>query len=177
MTQKPKRSTLLTVLCILTFIGSVYGIGNGVFTYVSADKMENVKTELEKARKEMKDDVAKDENKTDGDKRAEKIAGRFMEEASTMLTKENLQKQAFVAIGASILTLIGALLMWRLKAVGFGVYTLAKIIEVGAPFVIMGSGMLTGLSAAFQGFIALIFIVLYAFCLKEMRHNPAEVDV
>lgn len=177
MTNKPRRSTLLTVMCILTFIGSAYGIISGALTYATASKIDQVQAEMKKANIEMKEEMKKDTAKTETDRKVEGFFGKMMEEATDMMSKENLQKQAMITICASVLTLLGAMLMWNLKILGFGIYTIAKIIEVGTPFVLYGTGLATGIGGAFAGFFALIFIVLYAFCIKEMRAQPEQPNI
>jgi len=177
MKVKPQRSTLLTVLCILTFVGSAYGIISAVIGLASASKVESFQAEMDRAKAEMKEDFKKDSTKNKNDKEAEKLAGKIFDEAAPMITKEGLQKQSYISIGACILTLIGALLMFQLKLPGFGVYVAGKLIEISAPLLLFGAGLVTGIQTALTAFIGLIFIVLYAFCIKEMRPAREEMDI
>ena len=179
MTVKPQRSTLLTVLCILSFIGGALGIVTGAINFASASKVESMKIEMDKQRAEMKEDFRKDSTGTKSaqDKKVEQLAGRFIDDAAQMMNKETIQKQAYIKIGASILTLLGAILMFQLKSVGFYTYLAGVIIEIAAPLLLFGATLITGFSAITSGFISLIFVVLYAFCLKEMRPVKEEMEI
>jgi hypothetical protein len=69
----------------------------------------------------------------------------------------------------TIAGLLGVWMMWNLRKQGFYIYTLASIAGLAVPFIFLGGGLITLLAVGFGGFIALVFIILYALNLKHMR--------
>ncbi|HMP92684.1 MAG TPA: hypothetical protein PKD90_07425, partial [Phnomibacter sp.] len=59
---------------------------------------------------------------------------------------------------------------------GFYLYVAGCLAEVGIPFAVLKVGFLLGISTAVGGFFSLIFIVLYAFCIKELRPVKANIE-
>lgn len=153
------RPAFLTVLCVLTFIGSSWGIISGTFSYLTAD------TASELTKVSMQDTQDK-LNAAGGSKLAEKI----MADAQASTTSENLKKVGLTSIVASVLTLLGAILMFGLKKAGFWLYLLGTIISIVMPIVIYGAGnfvsMITVIIAAATG---IVFVILYGLNLKHLR--------
>jgi len=161
----PARPVFLKVLCILTFIGSSYGIINSAITYFKADDISNIVTQV---KTKMNDDI-KRKNARNPDKVI--FFNKIMNNASQISTPENLRKNA---IGNSItyaLCLLGAVLMWNLRRVGFYIYTLGTVISIILPFYLFGNNFLTNISAGFLGFIGLLFVIFYAMNLKSMNRG------
>jgi hypothetical protein len=93
-----------------------------------------------------------------------------MEEVAFANTNSNMRDNSFFSLVSNLLTLIGAVLMLRLKKNGFRLYVLGCIIGVIAPIIVFGNGNFLGLSyAMLSGFSSLLFILLYAFKLKYME--------
>jgi hypothetical protein len=68
------------------------------------------------------------------------------------------------------MTLGGALLMWQRRRTGFYLYVVGILASVATPIAIFGSGNFIAMLGAFiPGFFGLVFIVMYGFCLKEMK--------
>jgi hypothetical protein len=159
-----QRSTFLTVLCVLTFLGSAFGIFQGITAFVSADKMvtemnKNI-TEQEKATKEI------EQKKNDP---GSKFALKMIDSVKG-LTAEKLKQSSIASSLANVLTLLGALLMWRLNRKGFYLYVAGIIATVAAPFIIFGSGNIMAIfGSAIPAFFGVIFIAMYAFNLKDMK--------
>jgi len=157
----PQRPLFLKVLCILTFIGSGYGIINSVITYFNADKISNMvieaKGKINKDQKEAKNPDSKN------------MAGKIMNNMSLMSTPENLRRASIGTVATSILCLLGAILMWNLRRTGFYFYTLGTIISIILPFYMFGSNFVTNLSGGFLGFIGTLFVIFYAMNLKSMK--------
>jgi phage-related protein len=61
LNNKPQRPTFLTVLCILTFIGSAFGIFSGITNVMSASTaaalMDPIKTEMDKELNKAKESI------------------------------------------------------------------------------------------------------------------------
>ncbi len=164
----PVRSTFLTVLCVLTFIGSAYGIYQGITTIVSSGKMsEMMKNTVnnEKQAEQRKQMEAKND-------KGSKFGLKMMDSVKEMSDEKKLKQAGVVAIIGNLLTLGGAILMWRLNRVGFFVYLAGIVTWVGAPIVIYGPGaFLPMVIAAFSFFVGLLFVILYAMNLKDMRNT------
>ena len=160
----PQRPVFLKVLCMLTFIGSGYGIINSAVTYFKADTISKVFVDM---KGKVNEDLAKKKNKG----KPEKInfVNNVMNQTSEMSTPENLRKTAIGNVVTSILCLLGAVLMWHLKRAGFYVYTLGTIISIVLPFYMFGSNFVTNLSAGVMGFIGILFVIFYAMNLKSMK--------
>ena len=161
VTTKPVRPVLLTVLCILTFIGSGWGIVSGITSYLSADVTSDI------ARAAMQDAKDKIEDEANaGSKFAEKI----LSGTSEMLRPENLKKSALFSIVASVFTLLGGILMFGLKKAGFYSYVLGTILGIAGPFIAFGGGnFITILSSSFIAFIGIFFVILYGLNVKHLR--------
>jgi hypothetical protein len=162
-TLPPQRPVFLKVLCILTFIGSSYGIINSAITYFKADDISKIVTEV---KTKMNDDL-KRKNARNPDKVI--FFNKIMNNASQISTPENLRKNA---IGNSItytLCLLGAILMWNLRRIGFYIYTLGTIISIILPFYLFGSNFLTNISAGFLSFIGILFVIFYAMNIRSMK--------
>ena len=155
------RPTLLTVLCILTFIGSGWGIFGGITNYTSAETAVGITKDAMEEAKDKLEDQAKDE-------KSSKFLGKIMDSVTSGMSVENVKNSAIANIIASILTLIGAILMWGLNKKGFWLYVIGTFVAVLAPAFIIGGFM--GIAAAgFGGFIGVLFCVLYGINLKYMK--------
>ena len=160
----PLRPVVLTILCYLTLFASSYMMLSafaGVFDPEEVTKafnksLENWETVFGKT---LEADPA-------GKEQFEKA----MEEFSYANTRSNMRDYSFFSLVSNLLTLIGAVLMLRLKKNGFRLYVLGCIIGVISPMIVFGAGNLLGLSyAMFSGFSSVLFILLYGFKLKYME--------
>ena len=159
----PQRPTLLTVLCILTFIGSAWGVISNISSYMNADVSSQVAgTMLDSAKEEI--------SKESDNESATKMAEKVISGASAMLNPENIKKNALFSILANLLTLGGAFLMFQLKKIGFWVYLAGTGIAIVTPLVVYGPANLMSIGmTAVIGFFGVLFAVLYSINLKYMR--------
>lgn len=160
----PQRPTFLTVLCILTFIGSGYGLINGAITYFNAESISKVVVNV---KVKTADDINRNGKIKDTANAA--FRSKVMNSMSVISTPENLRKTALGNIVVSIICLIGAIIMWRLRRFGFYLYVLGTIIGVIIPFYLFGNNFLAAITSGFASFIGLIFIIFYAMNLKSMK--------
>ncbi len=149
----PKRPQFLTVLCILTFIGSALGLLGAIYGYFSA-----------KSSAAMMDTMGN----TPG---MEGMGGMMMGEVQATMRKaaENAFPNMIIGIVCSLLCLFGALQMWQLKKQGFYIYTVGEIAAPIAAFILGAGGMIGGIGAIFGVVIAIVWIVLYALNLKHLK--------
>lgn len=158
------RPTFITVLCILTFIGSGWGIFDSITDYLAADTAESAVGLVEDAMDEAMTDL-EDEDMTESQMDfVESLLGGITEN----LTAENIRRIAIGTLISCIITLIGGLMMWNLRKKGYYVYILGILIYVIVPAFVL-SGILGAAYAGFTGFIGFVFILLYGLNLKHMH--------
>lgn len=157
------RPTFITVLCILTFIGSGWGLIGGVIQYFSAEKQAQA---MVITKEKASADLQKNDSENSGSKMAEKMVNSM----TSAFTAENLKKAGLASILAAILCLGGAFMMWKLKKTGFYVYIAGTLVGIISPFLIYGgSNIMSIMSSVIVGFIGIIFVILYGVNLKYMR--------
>lgn len=165
-TEPEKRPSFLTWLCILTFIGSGWGIISGILSYTTAHKASRVFSENLHVRDSVvRNDTAKVTIRRNRFFSSGKIKGSF----SKMFKEDNIRKSAIGKLIAAILTLTGALLMWQSKRTGFYLYIAGTIVAIAVPFYLFGNDLVAVGASSFVNFFGLIFIALYALNLKSLK--------
>ena len=153
------RPTLLTVLCVLSFIGGGWAIISGIMTVLNPmGDVEKVQAQFEQAMEGM-DELGSDNPMAGLMEGAMEAALKAAENAVPM----SIANMVLAAIG-----LLGVWMMWNLRKTGFYLYTLASILALGVPFYFLGGGLLAMMSVGVGGFISLVFIILYGINLKHM---------
>ncbi|MCZ4694189.1 hypothetical protein DWB61_05215 [Ancylomarina euxinus] len=156
-----KRPTFITVLCILSLIGSGgFGLLQPLYQYVTFDKTYPDKlAQIEEGLERMED--------------AGMDSGFLYETAQNGLlilekTAENLGPMTATNILFALLSLLGIFLMFKLKKNGFYLYSAVNLFWMLVPlyFIGMEVGMMT---LGIGGFITILFIILYAVNLKHME--------
>jgi len=168
--EEHTRPTLLKVLCILTFIGSSWLILTQLWSYSTASKTAQM---ISSIRNVSQNDSANKDSSVQQQHATHKegffLGKKMMMSVSKMLTVENIRKTAIGTIMSAILTLIGAILMWRFKRSGFYLYIAGTIIGLSVPFYLYGANTMSVGISFFSGFFGLIFIALYALNIKSLR--------
>ena len=156
----PERPTFLKVLCILTFIGSGYVLLNSALTYFNADKISQMVVE---AKNTVNEDLKKNKN-------PEKI-GLMTKIMSNMITSpDDLRKKAAGDVVGALFCLSGAILMWKLKRIGFYLYVAGTLLGIAIPFYLFGNNITTVIAVGFASFIGILFIIFYAMNIKSMKY-------
>ena len=151
------RNTFLTVICILTFIGSGWGIASAIRSYALADYTATIGAGAMKNAQDMVD------KQTDAPGFVKQIMGSVIMD----MNPDFLRKLAIFKFISCLLTLSGALLMWNLNKVGFYLYIAGIIVLVIAPLTM---GKLVGvIGASITGSIGIAFIVMYSVNLNQMN--------
>jgi hypothetical protein len=158
--QRGVRSTFLMVICILTFIGSGYGIISSAAGYFLAA------TTGDTAREAMKNAQERiDQQDTPG------FIKQIMSSVAEGMSPEARKLTAILKLVSNLFTLFGALLMWNLRKIGFYLYIAGIALLMAAPFAM---GKVVGIvSGVFVGIIGIAFIIMYGFNLKDMN-KPAN---
>lgn len=160
-TAPAQRPTLLTIICILSFIGGLWGALDGLRTGFT----DKAQTDLAEARTIMEESMAQLQGQ------GSPFAQKLMEEGIAMSEKiaEHAKPLGITALVLSLLSLYGVWLMWNLRKQGFWYYTLAAILGVLVPLYFLGFSMVAVMGLGFGAFVSILFIVLYAVNLKHMH--------
>lgn len=149
------RSDFLTTLCILTFLGCAWGLIDNVTTIFRSEAVTEIRRDELAQRGNIPPEAAPSSSLYDGE------GGGYGPG-----DPDFVRKLAFGQLGYSLLTLIGAILMFNLRRVGWFVYVTGVVIGLVAPVALVG---FTALNATFGVFFSMIFAALYWLQLKEMR--------
>lgn len=155
-----KRPVFLTVICILTFVGSGITFLSSVFGLITQKTVAEMTVEMER----MQAVTGQSNAFING------LADHVVE-----LHKWTILGN-YLGLGSAILGLTGALLMWKLRKSGFFIYVVGQI----PPFVtlfgmygavkdipFMGFAMIIG--AIFSVLFSVGFVIMYGLNLKHMR--------
>ncbi len=148
--EAPKRPQFITVLCILTFIGSALAFFGAIWGYFS-----------------IKASAAMLENMGSADGDAFGMMSGMQE--TIIKAVENAVPNLIIGVVCSLLCLFGAIQMWKLKKTGFFIYSAGEIIPPISAFFLGGGGLIGGTGAVIGLLIAIVWIVLYAVNLKHMK--------
>lgn len=151
----PTRPAFIKVLCILSFIGTGVGLLSGLWGYWSNHQMAEGGGAVMNALGTMQGgDQAVDAM----NKMASALGIDYAKQAISSLTVGLL----------NIIVFAGAFLMWKLKKMGFFIYTLGQVVQIVVPFVVVG-GLLGGATGIMTAFFSIAFIIMYAVNLKHMH--------
>jgi hypothetical protein len=154
--EKPPRSTFLTVLCTLTFIGSGWSVLSNTFSLITHD--------IDKLVRQVE------------------ITSRLMEQGGTwwsymlsssvevlLVMAEHGKEILAFSLLLNLLSLAGAFEMFRLRRRGLLLYAVAQLL---APFILpcyAGFSWIVTAGFSLSVLFSLVFILLYASHLRQMR--------
>ncbi|MBC7887658.1 MAG: hypothetical protein H7Z13_07195 [Ferruginibacter sp.] len=162
--QTSARPLFLTVLCVITFIGSIAGIIINSKGYINANA-EVEKISSGKAKTQLKNLFSAGNTAIDEPVRI------------GHLNVENYKKYSIGCIASYILCLVGTILIFKLKRTGFYSFTLGTFFNLLTHFLLFGDhfgAMGISIVAAIAGFL---FVILYGMNLKYMEEVEEEEDV
>ena len=141
--EKPVRPTFLTVLCILTFIGSGWGLINNLFQLVMFTP-ERLVAQI----------------------------SSIMSSSLEVLQTTIMHGKAIYSLAAlcAVISLIGAFMMYKLKRNGFYLYAIAQIGQLFILPIYSGWNSVVLISMAMSGFLALVFIILYGLNYSKLKY-------
>lgn len=149
------RSEFLTLLCILTFLSCAWGLFDAVVSFAQTDAVAETALMPRKLTQEEKaaEPKAYFEDRASGDG---PVPG----------DPEQIQRLSIAQFGYSLLTLIGAVLMFNLRRVGFWVYVAGTLFGIVVPVALAG---FSALNTSFGVFFSVLFAGLYYLNLKDMK--------
>jgi hypothetical protein len=157
--QQAKRPVFLTVLCILTFVSCGLTFFSAIYGILTAGVQQRMFSMM---------------NRMPQNDEMPEIADRMM--LAMNKAQGWLLFGHYLSLGNVLFCLFGALLMWRLKKVGFYIYTFGQLLPLVTLFgmvsvfqnvPIMGTAMLIG--SIFTVVFSAAFVVMYGLNLKHMR--------
>jgi len=158
-----KRPIFLTVLCILTFVSCGLTFVTDVYGLLTAKQQQE---SLEKSLKVMDQLQSNDQ--------MPELFGTMTDGAAKMA--EWTTTAHYLSLGNVFICLAGALLMWRLRKMGYFIYIFGQILPfislVGMYSVVQDVPLLglgTIISGVFLGIFAIAFIIMYGVNVKHMR--------
>lgn len=157
-TEKLVRPTFLTVLCILTFIGSGWEFVSNLFS-LSTFSTESIVVQIQQ--------ITNLGGTQAGTSWLASLMNSSLEVLQTII-RHGKAIYSF-AILFSLMSLVGAFLMFRLKKLGFYLYVLAQLAALFVLPFYSGWSMVVVLSILGSGFISLVFIVLYAVNYNKLK--------
>lgn len=163
-----ERPVFITVLCIVSFVISALAFYSTAMNAIQANIFHNI------SKLEQSMDSAIARSTTDSiispqHKATENFAINMMRHTLSGMSSSNLYKSAIANFCYGLLTLLGTLLMWRLRKIGYWIYLLGIIISVTAPLVIYGTSNLIGLFTAIGlGMLGLVMMVLFTINKKHL---------
>jgi hypothetical protein len=151
----PKRPTFLTVLCILSFVGCAWGLISGISTYFTA-------------KSQIAATLTKDVGTVQGvDAKAVEATTNNIIQAMGIDPVKLSNGNLMIAL-LNVVILLGALMMWMLKKIGFYIYTVGQLAVLGVMFGYIG-GLVGGLGGIVAAILSAAFIIMYAVNLKAMK--------
>lgn len=155
----PKRPTFVTVLCILTWVGCGIGLIMNLLGGAVLGAASEIKSRTESVVDAMPTE-GMDPAAADAMKQASEAADSAMAAGSTVL---------IVNIVCILLCLVGSIMMWKLKKVGFYIYTVGELAPVAVSAILLGGSAFGGMMLFAGAIIPIVFVVLYGLNLKHMR--------
>jgi hypothetical protein len=156
-----KRPTFLTVLCILTFIGSGWGVLSQLFSLLFTNLVD-VSAQTEQLNTMM-------DNMESG-AGTSFLSGILSSSQEVMqATMMHAKSIAVISLVLSLLSLCGAILMFSLRRIGFYIYTVAQLLLLFVVPYFAGFSMIVVMGMLFSALFTVVFIILYALNLKAMR--------
>lgn len=158
--NSPVRPTFLLVICILTFIGSGWSVLSNLFSIFTSGMMDS-SLQMEQYSNMM--------GNIEGSASSSFLTG-FLNSSMEVLqaTAANAREIAVMQLVLSVISLLGAIMMFQLRRFGFYLYTAAQILALFVLPYFAGFSTLVVIGMLWSAFISLIFIILYAVNLRYM---------
>lgn len=158
--NSPVRPTFLLVICILTFIGSGWSVLSNLFSIFTSGMMDS-SLQMEQYSNMM--------GNIEGSGSSSFLTG-FLNSSMEVLqaTAAHAREIAVMQLVLSVISLLGAIMMFQLRRFGFYLYTAAQILALFVLPYFAGFSTLVVIGMLWSAFISLIFIILYAVNLRYM---------
>lgn len=159
--QPTERPSMLTVLCILSFINAVYNAFSNFISFAFYDKINNLLTQMregsgifEEMSEEMIDEM--------GD------SWTMMVDAASAAFSVG-RGYYFLEMALYVASFLGVLMMWRLQKKGFHVYAVSQILMLIATSIMVTAPLGTGFPFGPLFWTALFILMYYPHYKKAMK--------
>jgi hypothetical protein len=171
--QPKKRTTFITVLCILTFVGSGFSLFTNIYGYFTAKQSAEQMQLMQKMTQSDSAFAPRNGKATEKDslkaKKTDEVTKKVFKTFASSFTEDNIRKNSLGAIAAAILCLSGAVLMFMINKKGYFIYVAGTLLGIAIPLVLYGSNFVGIMGSVISGFFGLVFCILYGVNLKDMR--------
>lgn len=140
-TQQPKRSQLLTVLCILTFCMCGFSIVSGVIG-MFFNSVETMQQNIESIREINPETADQMENQL-----------IFMQENAYA------KIAPYLALLYTLISLLGAIMMWNKNYKGLYIYSIAEILPYTG-YIFMGKNSMSMMAGGMPGMESIMMVVI-----------------
>ena len=160
-TTSSERPTFLTIVCIISFVGLGWAIINNLFTLAFSSTGSWLYTLIQNGFEEALNEASM----------SDPGAVVFLENIFEGVLSVISHLPLFAAVGliCSVIALVGVIMMWGLKKIGFYLYTGAKIIMVILPMAVIGFNFISMMMAMGTFIGAALFILLYGLNFKHLK--------
>lgn len=155
-----ERPTFLTVLCIITFVVSGLFALSSIYSAITYSK----EAQIAASENTIEDLVEMSEQEGIGEGMDNIIS------AMEVFNQENLDNSAMIMtinVIGSLLSLLGAFLMYRLRKVGFHIYLSSKVLSL-VPILFFTLSVPVFLSYGIFLFFTIAFVIMYSRNVKYM---------
>lgn len=159
--NKLTRPTFLTVLCILTFIGSGWGILSQLFALLGSSLVDS-SAQIEQY------SAAIDSIEDSG---ASSFLSGLLSSSQEMLSAALIYAKqiALISLVLYLCSLFGAICMFKLRRIGFWIYAVAQVLMLFVTPCFTGFSLLVVSGMIVGALFTILFIVMYAVNLKYMH--------
>jgi hypothetical protein len=156
MSEQKDRPVFLLVLCILSFVGIAFNLLSELYYIL----LPNAALQAAQQSESMMGSLSESSG-----------VFAFLKNmsGSSVALAEHARIFGTTTLLLSLISLAGVILMFKLKKIGFYIYSGSNIVLIFAPIVLAGSAAITGISLGLSIFFAVLFILLYALNLKAMK--------
>ena len=156
--EKPVRPTFLTVLCILTFIGSGWDLISYLFQ-LAMFTPERLVAQIQQI------------TSMAGGEAQPSWAASIMSSSLEVLQTTIMHGKAIYSLAAlcAVISLIGAIMMYKLKRNGFYLYVIAQVGQLFILPIYSGWNSIVMISMAMDGVFTLLFIILYGLNYSKLK--------
>ncbi len=157
--EKPVRPTFLTVLCILTFIGSGWNLISNLFQ-LAMFTPERLVAQIQQITSMAGGEVQPS------------WAASIMSSSLEVLQTTIMHGKAIYSLAAlcAVISLIGAIMMYKLKRNGFYLYVIAQVGQLFILPIYSGWNSVVMISMAMGGVFTLLFIILYGLNYSKLKY-------
>lgn len=158
--MEKERPTFLTVLCIITFVVSGIFSLSSIYSALTYDKESQIVAN-EKGIEQMYTMAAEDET------------GTMSQVIPSMevFNQENIENATVILsinVLGSILSLLGAIMMYQMKKIGFHLYLGSKVISQ-IPLLLFTLSLPVFITYGFFLFFTIAFVIMYSRNLKYLQ--------